>query len=66
MIIQDNGKGMVEGASPTGHGLKNMEARAQFVGGTFRFQSSPGQGVRIEVSVPTQGENENASSSARR
>jgi signal transduction histidine kinase len=33
-------------------GLRNMQARAQQVGGTFRVQTEPGAGTSIVVTVP--------------
>jgi signal transduction histidine kinase len=33
-------------------GLKNMEERALLLGGTFRIESKPGKGTRVEVDLP--------------
>jgi signal transduction histidine kinase len=35
-------------------GLRNMEERANLLGGTLRLQSRPGQGTQITVQIPTQ------------
>jgi signal transduction histidine kinase len=56
--IEDNGVGF---ASPTertdsyGHGLMIMRERAEAVGGTLEIASAPGQGTRIEASLPIHG-----------
>ena len=55
LSIQDNGRGFTVPASrgPAGLGLVGMDTRARGAGGTFRIKSSPGQGVKIEVTCPT-------------
>jgi signal transduction histidine kinase len=58
LTITDNGRGFTP---PTalhslvgeGHlGLLGMQERVQLLGGSLALSASPGQGVRIEVSVP--------------
>jgi signal transduction histidine kinase len=52
--IADNGNGVepdVELADGH-HGLANMRARAEALGGTFDLESSPGSGARIIVLIP--------------
>lgn len=56
LTIEDNGKGfqvasLESGGLKPGHGLLSMCERAEFVGGTFRLDSSPGHGTRITVAV---------------
>ena len=55
LCIQDNGRGFTALASrrPAGLGLVGMETRARGSNGTFHIESSPGQGVKIEVTCPT-------------
>ena len=53
--IIDNGCGFdpEEGKRKTGHwGLATMRERAEAMGGEFRIASSPGQGTKIEITVP--------------
>ncbi|MGN7824251.1 sensor histidine kinase [Chitinophaga sp. 22536] len=55
ITITDNGKGFQPSgtrATGTGHGLNNMQARAQLLRGTFAISSAPGQGTLIRLSVP--------------
>ncbi len=55
LSIRDNGRGFAAVASrtPAGLGLVGMETRARGANGTFRILSSPGDGVKIEVTCPT-------------
>jgi len=55
LSIHDNGRGFTAAVSrgPTGLGLVGMETRARGANGTFRIESSAGQGVKIEVTCPT-------------
>jgi len=39
-------------------GLRNMEERAALLGGTFKVHSIPGQGTKIDVSIPYVPESE--------
>jgi signal transduction histidine kinase len=51
--IADNGKGFDTSGTFPGHlGLHTMRERAERLGGTFTLTSAPGQGSRIDVSVP--------------
>jgi signal transduction histidine kinase len=52
--LRDNGRGFVpaEAERRVGHGLINMQDRAQAVGGTLALHSEPGQGSTIWVRVP--------------
>jgi signal transduction histidine kinase len=51
LTMSDNGRGLAHGAR-AGMGLSGMRARARSAGGELQFNSSPGQGVTIEVWVP--------------
>ncbi len=52
--IGDNGKGFNPAAidQSVGHGLQNMRARAQELGGSFDLQTAPGQGASVQVEIP--------------
>ena len=50
--IQDDGAGFVPRAGLHGFGIRGMRRRAQSVSATFRLDSSPGEGTRIEVTAP--------------
>ena len=55
--IRDNGKGFdlgSNGASIGGHGLTNMQRRAQSLGGTLTIDSRIGSGTSITLKVPLQ------------
>ncbi len=54
MEIHDNGKGfdMSTQASSIGHGLANMQTRAQAAGGDVDVSSAPGEGTTILAWVP--------------
>jgi signal transduction histidine kinase len=58
-IIEDNGKGFTAGASTEsgqsgrqGFGLKSMTERMNLIGGTITFDSSPGKGTTIRMTIP--------------
>jgi signal transduction histidine kinase len=55
LSIHDNGRGFAQpvSRSPSGLGLVGMETRARGANGTFKIESSVGQGVKIEVTCPT-------------
>ncbi len=53
IIVRDNGKGFDPAkANPERNGLTNMAQRMTEIGGHFRLHSQPGQGCRIEFSIP--------------
>jgi PAS domain S-box-containing protein len=57
LIVQDNGSGIEswpEANRPGSHGLTIMRERADAVGGTLRVLSVPGQGTKVEVSIPVE------------
>jgi signal transduction histidine kinase len=57
LSVDDDGRGLpVEAVSAGGHhGLGNMRARAEALGGTFVASSEPPGGTRIIVTVPQTG-----------
>jgi len=56
LSIRDDGRGLpAAGAAPGGMGMIGMRARARSVGGDLSVRSPRGQGVEIEVRVPSGG-----------
>jgi signal transduction histidine kinase len=57
LSISDDGRGLTAGTAPTSghHGLGNMRARAEALGGTFAVNGEPAGGTRIIVAVPQIG-----------
>jgi len=54
LAIRDNGKGidLVDKRKGRGLGLAGMETRARGCGGTVSIDSTPGKGLRVEVTCP--------------
>ena len=53
LAVQDDGAGFAPGAAPgAGHGLANMQARAEALGGSMRIVSAPGKGTRVLLNLP--------------
>jgi PAS domain S-box-containing protein len=52
LVIEDDGRGFKPGEARKGMGLKNIAERARILGGRLKLDSSPGQGVRIELAIP--------------
>ena len=58
LIVKDDGQGFRPGELRTrspeagGAGLQAMRARSQALGGEFKVQTGPGQGTRVEASIP--------------
>ncbi len=55
MTIQDNGSGIVswqEANRPGSHGLTIMRERAEAFNGNLKVGSVPGQGTKVEMSIP--------------
>ena len=54
LTVKDNGKGFDPSAQSrsVGHGLANMHARAEELGGVFLVHSMPGEGTTLQVSLP--------------
>jgi two-component system, NarL family, sensor histidine kinase LiaS len=55
LTVQDDGRGFDPGAPQAGVGLASMRERAGDSGGSFALESAPGQGTRIEVTLPLEG-----------
>lgn len=55
LLVQDNGAGFNPKASGrSGHGVGNMQARAESVGAKVRIESAPGDGSRVVLTLPLQ------------
>ncbi|RPH80711.1 MAG: hypothetical protein EHM80_04535 [Nitrospiraceae bacterium] len=53
LVIEDDGVGFdPESQCFHGHGLRNIVARSQKIGGTLQVISQPGQGTQILVHFP--------------
>ena len=53
LVVEDDGEGFDPALVPEGRfGLNGMNERARLLGGKLRLRSSPGNGVRLEVSIP--------------
>ena len=53
LLIQDNGTGFDSAArGRTGHGLRNIQARAAGLGATVRVNSRPTEGTRVVLTFP--------------
>ena len=50
--VIDDGVGLTDTTSAAGHGLVNLESRAQELGGTFEIVSEPSGGLRLRWCVP--------------
>jgi signal transduction histidine kinase len=51
LAVQDDGGGFVATAGRNGHGLANMQARAEALGGTLRVESALGKGTRVLLTL---------------
>ncbi|WP_140468188.1 sensor histidine kinase [Hymenobacter nivis] len=56
LVVEDDGCGFDPAARPPGVGLRSVQARAQYLGGTAEVQSRPGQGttVSLELRLPAE------------
>ena len=53
VVVEDNGRGFEPSATAgAGNGLANMSQRLVETGGQCRWSSAPGQGCRIEFTIP--------------
>ncbi len=53
LTVVDDGVGFtLDGAWESGLGLASMSERVEAIGGTFKIRSAPGNGTRVEVTVP--------------
>jgi len=54
--VTDDGPGFDAAAVSKGHGYVNMSDRLGAIGGTVRWESTPGHGATIRGSVPVVAE----------
>jgi signal transduction histidine kinase len=54
LVINDDGHGFDphDDSRRVGHGLANMQARADGLGGSFKLRAAPGQGTTITLRLP--------------
>jgi signal transduction histidine kinase len=52
ILIEDNGRGFDPTQNTTGFGLQAMQERTATLNGQFRLMSKPGNGCRIDVTLP--------------
>ena len=54
LTVQDNGRGfdVTNESLRLGHGLANMQARAESLHGTFNIEATPSQGTKVVMSLP--------------
>jgi signal transduction histidine kinase len=53
VTVTDDGRGGVNGATATGHGVRNMAQRATALGGSFAIgPGASGRGTTVSWSVP--------------
>lgn len=50
LIVSDNGRGFDPGTAQNGHGLKNIQSRAEFLGASVELKTSPKNGTSWKVS----------------
>ncbi|WP_068620161.1 sensor histidine kinase [Paenibacillus tuaregi] len=57
VILRDNGVGFqMDEKKQTSYGLSNMQERVHEIGGSIQFITAPGNGTRIEITVPIMNE----------
>lgn len=52
LLVQDNGIGYDQAQPGGGHGLRNMRARVERLGGVARVESQRGTGTRVIITLP--------------
>ena len=52
ILITDNGKGFEPGTVRDGHGLKNLSARLEKIGGACNVESRVGSGTTVRIHLP--------------
>jgi signal transduction histidine kinase len=53
LVVEDDGRGFDASEVPEDrHGIVGMRERAEVLGGTLEVRSGPGEGTRIEATVP--------------
>ena len=52
LSIEDDGVGIAEEDQTSGHGIGNINARAEALGGTFHVEGAPGKGTLAYIEIP--------------
>ncbi|GIV45857.1 MAG: hybrid sensor histidine kinase/response regulator [Ignavibacterium sp.] len=52
LTVEDNGIGFEFDKIKKGNGLRNIHSRTEELGGTIKFDSSPGEGTRAIIEIP--------------
>ncbi|NER20538.1 MAG: sensor histidine kinase [Symploca sp. SIO1C2] len=52
LTVEDDGIGFNLAKPTQGFGLRGMQERVQLIGGSIQWDSTPGQGTRIQIRVP--------------
>ena len=54
LLVEDNGKGfdINEVVSNKGMGLKSIDSRVKYLGGTINFDTAPGLGTAVNIEIP--------------
>lgn len=65
IVINDNGKGFETATARDGHGLKNLSARLEKIGGICSVESRVGAGTTVRVHLPLPVTEENSSVNSR-
>jgi two-component system, NarL family, sensor histidine kinase DevS len=52
LVIDDDGTGFDPGTPRAGFGLENLRERVSALGGTLEIESSPGEGSRLQATIP--------------
>jgi signal transduction histidine kinase len=65
ILITDNGKGFEAATVRDGHGLKNLVARLETIGGIYSVESRVGAGTTVRVHLPLPVAEENSSMNSR-
>src|SRR5215218_9946222 len=56
LLIRDDGQGFDPSRiSDDRHGIVGMRERVEMLGGSLKIESGPGEGTRVEISVPLEG-----------
>jgi signal transduction histidine kinase len=51
LVVEDDGAGFDPAAPRTGVGLRSVQARVQYLGGTLDVQSRPGHGTTVSIEL---------------
>lgn len=52
--VDDDGQGFVRGAGTGGWGPRNLDERAEWMGGSLDVASVPGEGTTVRLRIPEQ------------